>query len=71
MGYSAFDNLPPKFSDLLNRSRLLQLAAEKTETNIWSGGVNANAGEFDGFTTVIERADADVIDVAAWCCNCC
>ena len=62
MGYSAFDNLPPKFSDFLI-GHVAGLVAEKTENNIWKG-VNANAGEFDGFTTLM-AADADVIDVAA------
>jgi hypothetical protein len=62
MGYSAFDNLPPKFSDYLI-GHVAGLVAEKTENNIWKG-VNANAGEFDGFTTLL-GADGDVIDVAA------
>ena len=62
MGYSAFDNLPPKFSDYLI-GHVSGLVAEKTENNIWSG-VNANAGEFDGFTTLL-GADSDVVDVAA------
>jgi len=61
MGYSAFDNLPPKFSDYLI-GHVSGLVAEKTENNIWSG-VNANAGEFDGFETLL-AADGDVIDVA-------
>jgi hypothetical protein len=62
MGYSAFDNLPPKFSDYLI-GHVSGLVAEKTENNIWKG-VNGNAGEFDGFT-VLAAADGDVIDVAA------
>jgi hypothetical protein len=62
MGYSAFDNLPPKFSDYLI-GHVSGLVAEKTENNIWSG-VNANAGEFDGFSTLM-AADGDIIDVAA------
>jgi hypothetical protein len=33
------------------------------ENNIWSG-TNANAGQFDGFTTTL-TADGDVVDVAA------
>ena len=59
MGYSAFDNLPPKFSDFLI-GHVAGLVAEKNETNIW-GGVNGTAGEFDGFT-VLMAADADVND---------
>ena len=62
MGYSAFDNLPPKFSDYLI-GHVSGLVAEKTENNIWKG-VNANAGEFDGFVT-LATADATVVDVAA------
>jgi hypothetical protein len=62
MGYSAFDNLPPKFSDFLI-GHVAGLVAEKTENNIWKGAA-ANAGEFDGFTTLM-AADADVVDVAA------
>jgi hypothetical protein len=60
MGYSSFDKLPPKFSDFLI-SHVASKVAEKTEQNIWQG-VNANAGEFDGFSTLL-AADADVIDV--------
>ncbi len=61
MGYSAFDNLPPSFSDFL-LGHVAAKVAEKTEQNIW-GGVNANAGEFDGFT-VLMAADGDVVDAA-------
>ena len=61
MGYSAFDSLPPAFSDFII-GHVSGLVAEKTEQNIW-GGVNANVGEFDGFTTLM-AADADVNDAA-------
>ena len=61
MGYSAFDSLPPSFSDFII-SHVAGLVAEKNEQNIW-GGVNATAGEFDGFTTLM-AADADVNDAA-------
>jgi len=40
---------------------VISKVAQKTEENIWQG-VTANAGEFDGFTTLL-AADADVIDV--------
>jgi len=60
MGYSAFDSLPPLFSDFLI-GHVASKVAEKMETNIWSG-TNATAGEFDGFETLWE-ADADVVDV--------
>ena len=59
MGYSTFDQLPPSFSDFLI-SHVAEKVAQKTEQNIW-GGVNANAGEFDGFTVLL-AADGDVND---------
>lgn len=61
MGISTFDQLPPNFADFLI-AHVAGKVAEKTEQNIW-GGVNANAGEFDGFT-VLMAADADVNDAA-------
>jgi hypothetical protein len=60
MGYSAFDSLPPSFADFLI-GHIAAKVAQKTEENIWQG-VTANAGEFDGFETLLE-ADATVIDV--------
>ena len=62
MGYSAFDNLPPSFADFL-LAHVVSKIAEKTEQNIWKG-VNATAGEFDGFLT-LAAADAAVLDVAS------
>ena len=61
MGYSAYSEFPPKFSDFLI-GHVAGLVAEKNEQNIW-GGVNGNAGEFDGIT-VLAAADADVNDAA-------
>ena len=61
MGISTFDQLPPNFADFLI-AHVAGKVAEKTEQNIW-GGVNATAGEFDGFTTLM-AADADVNDAA-------
>jgi len=61
MGYSAYSNMPPKFSDFLI-GHVAGLVAEKNEQNIW-GGVNGNAGEFDGFT-VLMAADSDVNDAS-------
>ena len=61
MGISTFDQLPPSFADFLV-AHVAGKVAEKTEQNIW-GGVNATAGEFDGFTTLM-AADADVNDAA-------
>ena len=60
MGYSAYDNLPPKFADFLI-GHVAAKVAEKTEQTIWQG-TDATAGEFDGFATLL-AADADVVDV--------
>lgn len=61
MGYSAFDNLPPSFQDFL-LAHVAAKAAENNEISIWRG-VNATAGQFDGFVT-LATADATVVDVA-------
>jgi len=61
MGVGAFDQLPPNFADFLI-AHVAGKVAEKTEQNIW-GGVNATAGEFDGFS-VLMAADGDVNDAA-------
>jgi len=60
MGISVYDQLPPAFSDFLI-AQVAAKVAQKTEQTIWAG-VNANAGEFDGFLTLL-AADADVVDV--------
>jgi len=60
MGYSAFDSLPPSFADYVI-GHIAAKVAQKTEETIWTG-VTANAGEFDGFATLL-AADATVIDV--------
>ncbi len=57
MGYSAFDNLPSNFQDYLI-SHVAAKVAQKTENTIW-GGVDATAGEFDGFATLL-AADANL-----------
>jgi hypothetical protein len=62
MGYSVYDNLPPTFSDFLI-AHVAEKVAQRIETNIWSG-VNATAGQFDGFSTLF-AADGDVVDVSA------
>jgi hypothetical protein len=56
-GFSSFDVLPTSFQDFLVAHVAAKVAA-KNETNIWSG-VNANAGEFDGFATLL-AADASL-----------
>ena len=60
MGYSAFDTLPPSFADYVI-GHIAAKVAQKTEENIWQG-VTSNAGEFDGFETLL-AADGTVIDV--------
>jgi len=60
MGYSAFDSLPPSFSDFLI-GHVAAKVAQKTEQTIW-GGATATAGEFDGLVT-LATADGDVNDV--------
>lgn len=60
MGFSAYDELPPKFSEWLIAQALATIAQE-TELSIWQGDAT-NSGEFDGFTKLF-AADSDVIDV--------
>ena len=60
MGYSAFEKMPPKFSDFLI-AHVAAEVAQKTEQNIWNGA-NATAGEFDGLVTLF-KADGDVSDI--------
>ena len=59
MGFSAFDELPPLFSDFVI-ARVAAEVANATETSIWSG--SAGEGNFDGFSTLL-AADATVVDV--------
>jgi hypothetical protein len=65
MGYSAFDNLPPKFSDFLI-AHASQQVAQFTENNIWSGTGLTNT--FEGFTSLLTN-DADVVDVTGTTVN--
>lgn len=60
MGFSAFDNLPPSFSDFLI-AHVADKVAQRMETNIWQGA-NGTEGQFDGFITTL-GADSDVVDV--------
>tara|TARA_X000001382_G_scaffold23410_1_gene14282 strand:+ start:166 stop:1098 length:933 start_codon:yes stop_codon:yes gene_type:complete len=59
-GFSAHDDLPPKFSDFLI-GHVASKVAQRMENNIWSG-TNATAGQFDGFFTTL-GADSTVNDV--------
>jgi hypothetical protein len=60
MGYSAYEKIPPKFSDFLI-AHVAAEVAQKTEQNIWQGA-NATAGEFDGLVT-LAQADADTVKI--------
>ena len=55
MGYSAFDNLPPKFSDFLIAYASAEVA-EFMETKIWTGAAGANS--FAGFKALSLAAPA-------------
>ena len=55
MGYSAFDNLPPKFSDFLIAYASAEVA-EFMETKIWTGAAGANS--FAGFKVLGAAAPA-------------
>ena len=76
MGYSAFDTLPPSFSDFLI-GHIASKVAEKTEETIWQGvgtGASAVAGEFDGLVTLLEAdttlpASQDLLGVAITASN--
>ena len=61
MGFSAFDNLPPLFSDFVI-ARVAAEVASATESSIWSG--SSGEGNFDGFVT-LAGADSTVVDVSA------
>jgi hypothetical protein len=61
MGFSAFDELPPLFSDYVI-SRVAAEVANATENSIWSGA--AGEGSFDGFLQVA-LADGGVHDITA------
>ena len=59
MGFSAFDSLPPLFSDFVI-ARVAAEVASATETSIWDGA--AGEGNFDGFRA-LALADGTVNDV--------
>ena len=61
MGFSAFDSLPPLFSDFVI-SRVAAEVAQATENSIWSGA--AGEGNFDGFSTLL-AGDGTVVPVTA------
>jgi hypothetical protein len=51
MGYSAYDSLPPSFSDFLI-SHVAAKVAQRTENSIWTGST-ATSGQFNGLTTLL------------------
>lgn len=59
MGYSAWDNLPPDFQTFLV-ARVIAQVAEENERILWQGDAG-NAGEYDGFLTLM-AADAAVVN---------
>ena len=59
MGFSAFDELPPLFSDFVI-ARVAAEVAQATENSIWGG--TAGEGNFGGFKTLLQ-ADSDVVDI--------
>jgi len=60
MGFSAFDQLPPLFSDYVI-SRVAAEVANATETSIWQGA--AGEGNFDGFDALLTAdGGADVAE---------
>jgi hypothetical protein len=62
MGFSAFDNLPPLFSDFVI-ARVAAEVASATETSIWSGA--SGEGNFDGFITLANAGGSGVVSVTA------
>lgn len=67
MGFSAFDQLPPLFSDYVI-SRVAAEVANATETSIWSGA--AGEGNFDGFDALLTAdGGADVPEAAVTSAN--
>ena len=60
MGFSAFDSLPPLFSDFVI-ARVAAEVASATETSIWQGA--SGEGNFDGFRT-LAIADSTVGDIS-------
>jgi len=65
MGFSAFDELPPLFSDFVI-ARVAAEVAQATEQSIWNGA--SGEGSFDGFSTLL-AADGDVVDVVGTTVN--
>tara|TARA_R100001530_G_scaffold82522_1_gene57524 strand:+ start:6275 stop:7195 length:921 start_codon:yes stop_codon:yes gene_type:complete len=61
MGFSAFDHLAPSLSDFIIAHTAAKVA-EQIENTIWNG-VNATAGEFDGFYTLATAGGSGCVAV--------
>lgn len=61
MGYSAFDNLPPKFSDFLIAHSSAEVS-QFIENEIWTGAGGADS--FEGFVAKFQAAGSGVVEVA-------
>lgn len=55
MGFSAHDNMPPKFSDFFI-ARVSADVAQAVETAIWSGAGGVGSNDFKGLTTLFAEA---------------
>jgi len=56
MGFSAHDNMPPKFSDFFI-ARVSADVARAVETAVWSGAGGIGSNDFKGFTTLFAEAE--------------
>jgi len=61
MGYSAFDNLPPKFSDFLIAHASSEVS-QFIEQKIWNGGIGADS--FEGLVPQLQAAGSGAVAVA-------
>ena len=52
MGYSAYDKMPPKFSDFII-GHVAGLVAEKTEQNIWNGDGTTTFNQSEVFSGIL------------------
>lgn len=58
MGYSAFDNLPPTFTDFFIANNIAKVA-DWVETKLWQGS-GAVTGEFNGLNALLKAASGSV-----------
>tara|TARA_R100001530_G_C4321241_1_gene155884 strand:+ start:2120 stop:3040 length:921 start_codon:yes stop_codon:yes gene_type:complete len=62
MGFSAFKDMPSSLSDFIIAHTAAKVAS-RLETNIWNG-VNATAGQFDGFYTLATAGGSGCVAVS-------